>query len=91
MEEFLRTLIGFADDLAAAAVAGWVAGRIIGGRAPGLAVSLVCGVLGWLIGQGLLAVLGAGVFGLPVLLVSFLTALGGAVVLWLSIPVLKRA
>jgi hypothetical protein len=47
--------------------------------------------LGWLIGRGLLAVLGAGFFGLPVLLITFLTALCGAAVLWLSLPLLKRA
>ncbi|MDF2766637.1 MAG: hypothetical protein K0S81_3632 [Rhodospirillales bacterium] len=91
MEELLRTLIGLADDLAVAAVAGWVAGRVVAGKAPSLAASLICGILGWLIGRGLLAVLGAGFFGLPVLLVSFLTALCGAAVLWLSLPLLKRA
>jgi uncharacterized membrane protein YeaQ/YmgE (transglycosylase-associated protein family) len=91
MEELLRTLIGLADDLLVAAAAGWAAGRVIGGRAPGVAVSLICGILGWLIGRGLLAVLGAGMFGLPVLLITFITALCGAAVLWLSIPLLKRA
>jgi uncharacterized membrane protein YeaQ/YmgE (transglycosylase-associated protein family) len=91
MEELLRTLIGLADDLLVAAAAGWVAGRVMGGRAPGVAVSLICGILGWLIGRGLLAVLGAGLFGLPVLLITFITALCGAAVLWLSIPLLKRA
>ena len=80
-----------ADDLAVAAVAGWVAGRVVGGKAPGLAASLVCGVLGWLIGRGLMAVLGAGFFGLPVLLITFVPALCGAAVLWLSLPLLKRA
>jgi uncharacterized membrane protein YeaQ/YmgE (transglycosylase-associated protein family) len=58
MEELLRTLVGLLDDLAVAAVAGWVAGRVIGGKAPGVAASLICGILGWLIGRGLLAVLG---------------------------------
>lgn len=91
MEELLRTLVGLADDLAVAAVAGWVAGRVIGGKAPSVAASLVCGILGWLIGRGLLAVFGAGFFGLPVLLITFLTALCGAAVLWLSLPLLKRA
>jgi uncharacterized membrane protein YeaQ/YmgE (transglycosylase-associated protein family) len=91
MEELLRTVVGLLDDLAVAAVAGWVAGRVIGGKAPGVAASLICGILGWLIGRGLLAVLGAGFFGLPVLLITFLTALCGAAVLWLSLPLLKRA
>jgi uncharacterized membrane protein YeaQ/YmgE (transglycosylase-associated protein family) len=91
MEELLRTAIGLADDLAVAAVAGWAAGRVVAGRAPGLAASLICGILGWLIGRGLLAVLGAGLFGLPVLLITFITALCGAAVLWLSLPLLKRA
>ena len=91
MEELLRMLVGLADDVLVAAAAGWVAGRVIGGRAPGVAASLICGILGWLIGRGLLAVLGAGLFGLPVLLVTFITALCGAAVLWLSIPLLKRA
>jgi uncharacterized membrane protein YeaQ/YmgE (transglycosylase-associated protein family) len=91
MDELLRTLLGLADDLAVAAAAGWVAGRIIARRAPGLAASLVCGVLGWLVGQGLLAVLGAGLFGLHALVASFLTALFGAAVLWFSMPLLKRA
>jgi uncharacterized membrane protein YeaQ/YmgE (transglycosylase-associated protein family) len=64
-----------------------------GGRGKGAepCLDLVCGILGWLIGRGLLAVLDAGFFGLPLLLVSFLTALCGAAVLWLSIPLLKRA
>ena len=91
MEELLRMLVGLVDDLLVAAAAGWVAGRVIGGRAPGVVASLICGILGWLIGRGLLAVLGAGLFGLPVLLVTFITALCGAAVLWLSIPLLKRA
>ena len=56
-----------------------------------MVASLICGILGWLIGRGLLAVLGAGLFGLPVLLVTFITALCGAAVLWFSIPLLKRA
>lgn len=91
MEELLRTAIGLVDDLAVAAVAGWVAGRVVAGRAPSLAASLICGILGWLIGRGLIAVLGAGLFGLPVLLITFITALCGAAVLWLSLPLLKRA
>ena len=91
MEELLRTAIGLVDDLAVAAVAGWVAGRVVAGRAPSLAASLICGILGGLIGRGLIAVLGAGLFGLPVLLITFITALCGAAVLWLSLPLLKRA
>jgi uncharacterized membrane protein YeaQ/YmgE (transglycosylase-associated protein family) len=91
MDEVVRAAIALADDLAVAAVAGWVAGRLVAGKGPGLAASLTCGLLGWLIGRGLLAVLGAGTFGLPMLLVSFLTALLGAAVLWLSLPLLKRA
>ncbi len=91
MDEVIRALLGLVDDLAVAAVAGWVAGRIVSRKGPGLAASLVCGLLGWLIGRGLLAVLGAGLFGLPMLVVSFLTALGGALALWVSLPLLKRA
>jgi uncharacterized membrane protein YeaQ/YmgE (transglycosylase-associated protein family) len=91
MEDLVRTLVGLADDLAVAAVAGWLSGRVIQGKSPGLGASLVCGILGWLIGRGLLAVLGAGFFGLPALLVSLLTALVGAAVLWLAVPLLKRA
>ncbi|HXV25125.1 MAG TPA: GlsB/YeaQ/YmgE family stress response membrane protein [Alphaproteobacteria bacterium] len=90
MEELLGVLLNLADDLAVAAIAGWVAGRIVGGKAPSLMASLVFGLMGWLVGQGLLSVLGAGLFGLPMLLVSFMTALGGAVLLWLSLPLLKR-
>lgn len=91
MDELIRAVVGLADDLAVAAMAGWIAGRIVLRKGPGLAASLVCGVLGWLIGRGLLAMLGAGLFGLPMLAVSFLTALCGALVLWLSLPLLKRA
>ena len=91
MEDVFRTLIGLADDLLVAAAAGWIAGRGIARKAPGVSASLVCGVLGWLVGRGLLAVLGAGAFGLHALLASFLTALVGAAVLWLSMPLLKRA
>jgi uncharacterized membrane protein YeaQ/YmgE (transglycosylase-associated protein family) len=91
MEDLVRTIVGLADDLAVAAVAGWLSGRVILGKAPGLGASLVCGILGWLIGRGLMAVLGAGFFGLPPLLVSVLTAIVGAAVLWLAVPLLKRA
>ncbi len=90
MEELLRTLLELADDLAVAAVAGWVAGRIVVGKAPRITSSLVLGLLGWLVGQGLLSVLGASLFGLPALLVSFVIALGGSVLLWLSLPLVKR-
>jgi uncharacterized membrane protein YeaQ/YmgE (transglycosylase-associated protein family) len=91
MEDFVRTLVGLADDLAVAAAAGWIAGRVISRKSPGLSASLICGVLGWLIGRGLLAVFAAGPLALHALLASFLTALFGAAVLWLSMPLLKRA
>ena len=91
MHQLLEWVATYWDDLLAAALAGWLAGRIVRGRRPDLLASLVAGLLGWLVGAGMVAVLGIGITGLPAVVTSFLMALLGAAVLWLSAGMLKRA
>ena len=91
MDQLLSWIATYWDDLLASALAGWLAGRIVRGRRPDLVASLVAGLLGWLIGAGLRSVLGIAITGLPMILASFLAALIGAMLLWLSAGVLKRA
>jgi uncharacterized membrane protein YeaQ/YmgE (transglycosylase-associated protein family) len=78
-------------NLLLAGLAGWLAGRMVRGRNPALAPSLVIGLLGWLLGLGAERLLGIGVHGAPVLLTNFLIALVGSVLLWLALRLLKRA
>ena len=91
MDQLLAWIAAYWDDLLVAALAGWLAGRIVRGRRPDLVASLVAGLLGWLIGAGLCSVLGVEIMGLPTILASFVAALIGAMLLWLTAGVLKRA
>jgi len=58
--------------------AGWLAGKILGGRGFGLVWNIVIGLLGSAIGHFLLSILG---FGAKGTLANLITATGGAVVL----------
>jgi uncharacterized membrane protein YeaQ/YmgE (transglycosylase-associated protein family) len=91
MQDAIGWAAAYWDDLLVAALAGWLAGRVVRGRGPDPVASLVAGLLGWLVGSGLMAVLGIGITGAPAILASFLAALAGALVLWLSAGLLKRA
>lgn len=58
--------------------AGWLAGKIMGGKGFGLVWNIVIGLLGSAIGHFLLGILG---FGARSTLASLITATGGAIVL----------
>ena len=91
MHHLIAFLLDIADDVAVGAAAGWLAGRVVQGKNPGLIASIVVGMLGGLVGWALLHRLGAGIFGLPPLVASFLVALLGSLVLWFSLKLVKRA
>jgi len=91
MHHLTAFLLDIADDVAVGAAAGWLAGRIVRGKNPGLLASIVIGMLGGLVGWALLHRLGAGIFGVPHLVASFVVALLGSAVLWLSLKLVKGA
>jgi uncharacterized membrane protein YeaQ/YmgE (transglycosylase-associated protein family) len=90
MQHVTAFLLDILDDVVVGAAAGWLAGRIVQGKNPGLLASIIVGMLGGLVGWALLHRLGAGVFGVPPLVASFIAALVGSMVLWLSLRLVKR-
>ena len=84
------SLVDILIFLAIGLAAGWLAERVMKGRGPDLAGSLVIGVIGAIVGGFLFARTGIALRGVPHLVNSFLAAFAGSLILIVALRFVKR-